>query len=266
MLSWEIPPAQTFLRLAGVDFRVLPSNNHASPTGALPFLIPYSPSSPLASSTPESKLPTKTQTPAPAPAPIPSSKLEQWVLHNSSSSSSNSTKKDPPPGRLDGYEALLDHRLRPAWLHALYLSRGNAALLSRLYAAPASASPAVRAALRHQLRRAAETEIHRLCGSADPGRAVYAGAREAFGALEAALAWGGDGGDGEGSGDKDEGRWFFGAPEPGLFDAAVFSYTHLLLPDSDGGGGGLAWEARGYFEGLPRSGEAPGEDTEEVLA
>ncbi|KAK0635573.1 hypothetical protein B0T17DRAFT_624314 [Bombardia bombarda] len=31
---------QTFLRLAGVEFRILPSTNHASPTGSLPFLLP----------------------------------------------------------------------------------------------------------------------------------------------------------------------------------------------------------------------------------
>lgn len=231
---------------------MLPSNNHASPTGALPFLIPYSPPPPSASSAPQQRQPTKpqTQTFASAPAPIPSNKLEQWVLDNNHSNSSG-TKKPPQPSdatassRLDAYEALLDHRLRPAWLHALYLSRGNAALLSRLYAGPESvtASRAVRAALRLQLRRAAEAEVLRLCPSSSSAT-VYAGAREAFAALEAALRGGSEDADSDGEDeddddDDDEDRWFFGAPEPGLFDAAVFSYTHLLLPD-----GGLAWGDR----------------------
>jgi metaxin len=30
--------------------------------------------------------------------------------------------------------------------------------------------------------------------------------------------------------------WFFGAKRPGLFDASVFAYTHLLLDDSLGKG------------------------------
>ena len=224
---------------------MLSSNNHASPTGALPFLIPYSSAASSSFS-------------APTPTPIPSNKLEQWVRAN------GTNKHKPPPAaetadhhalptdttttkdsaRLDAYEALLDHRLRPAWLRALYLSRGNAALLSRLYAAPATASPAVRAVLLHQLRRAAEAEVRKLQPSNSAAAALYAGAREAFAALEAALV-------GEDDEEEDEnekggaGRWFFGAKDPGLFDAAVFSYTHLLLPPAgDGGGsggGGLAW-------------------------
>ena len=62
-------------------------------------------------------------------------------------------------------------------------------------------------------------------------------------------------------GDEDEKggaeRWFFAAKNPGLFDAAVFSYTHLLLPPADdddrgsqGGSGGLAWGDRTLGEVL----------------
>lgn len=47
-------------------------------------------------------------------------------------------------------------------------------------------------------------------------------ADEAFAALEKLL------GDDE---------WFFGAQRPGLFDASVFAYTHLLLDE----GLGLGW-------------------------
>lgn len=48
---------------------------------------------------------------------------------------------------------------------------------------------------------------------------LYKEAEEAFAALETVL----------GSDD-----WFFGASKPGLFDASVFSYTHLLLDESLG--------------------------------
>ncbi|KAI3325887.1 putative mitochondrial outer membrane protein [Xylariaceae sp. AK1471] len=184
---------QTFLKLAGVDFCVRPSNNHASPTGALPFLLP--PSTPN-----ESK----------SQVPIPSNKLEQYGLDNSKS------KLPGNPGpRLEAYESLLDHRIRNAWLYTLYLSPANAGLLNHLYVAPATSSQPVRATILYQLRRAAELEILRSTGNpaVDPA-ALYKGAKEAFSALDALL------------GDE---MWFFGSEVPGLFDATVFSYTYLVL-------------------------------------
>ncbi|KAI0402187.1 hypothetical protein F4802DRAFT_378929 [Xylaria palmicola] len=189
---------QTFLKLVGVDFCLRSSNNHASPTGALPFLLPPS--------TPSNARPQR---------PIPSNKLEQYGLDHGTSK--------PPQNlgpRLEAYESLLDHRIRNAWLYTLYLSPANANLLTRLYIAPTTSSRPVRATILYQLRRAAELEILRSTGRdvIDPA-ALYTGAREAFGALDALL------GDGE---------WFFRTEIPGLFDATVFSYTHLLLQDSLG--------------------------------
>lgn len=58
-------------------------------------------------------------------------------------------------------------------------------------------------------------------------RALYEGAKEAFEALSAVLG---------------SGAWFFGEPEPSLFDATVFAYTHLLLDDR------LAWADRRLTE------------------
>ncbi|KAL7623067.1 hypothetical protein AAE478_006746 [Parahypoxylon ruwenzoriense] len=191
---------QTFLKLAGVEFRVVPSSNHASPTGALPFLLPAS--SPSNSA---------------AHAPIPSSKLEEYAAGNGTSK-----VPDVPSLKLEAYESLLDYRIRNAWLHSLYLSRPNSALLSHLYVTPFSRSQIVRATILYKLRDAAEAEILRSMGTrvVDP-RALYKGAKEAFEALSIVL------------GSED---WFFGSPEPSLFDATVFAYTHLLLHD------GLAWE------------------------
>ncbi|KAK8069578.1 hypothetical protein PG994_006194 [Apiospora phragmitis] len=178
---------QTFLKLAGVQFRIAPSSNHASPTGALPFLIP--PSSP---------------TDAASQKPIPSSKLERYALERGPEKLA-----DAAGSKLDAYQALLDSRIRNAWLYALYLSPGNSSLLSQLYVEPCSASMVVRTTILHKLRRAAEAE------SAPYGSIYRCGA--GFRGTLAALG-------------PDE--WFFGSSQPGLFDAAVFAYTHLLLEDS----------------------------------
>ncbi|KAI0474505.1 putative mitochondrial outer membrane protein [Xylaria cf. heliscus] len=191
---------QTFLKLAGVDFCVRPSNNHASPTGALPFLLPpYTPGNPRPQ------------------RPIPSNKLEQYALDNAK----YKLPEDIGP-RLEAYQSLLDHRIRNAWLYTLYLSPIDTELLARLYITPATSSPPVRATIAYQLRHAAELEILRSTGrDAIDTAALYKGVKEAFGALDAVL------------GDE---MWFFGSETPALFDATVFSYTHLILHD------GLAWK------------------------
>lgn len=50
---------------------------------------------------------------------------------------------------------------------------------------------------------------------------LYREAEEAVTALEMVLG---------------DNNWFFGADRPGLFDASVFAYTHLLLDDGLGNG------------------------------
>lgn len=75
----------------GVDLATVPSNNHASPTGALPFLLPNA-SDPLNES------------------PIPSNKLQQWALKKSSS------HVEPLNMRYQVYISLLDDRIRHAWV------------------------------------------------------------------------------------------------------------------------------------------------------
>ncbi|KAK3955391.1 hypothetical protein QBC32DRAFT_43870 [Pseudoneurospora amorphoporcata] len=193
---------QAFLKLAGVKFQILPSTNHASPTGALPFILP------------------KRLAPTDAPSPIPSSQLHDYALKYGTS--------NPPEVsalRLDAYQALLDVPIRNAWLQALYRDPEYTDLLDRFYITPASSSFWVRGALRHQLRRAAEVEILKTGpgGAASTALsllvdedAVYRAAVNAFEALATLLS-------------ESKTGWFFGAETPTIFDASVFAYTHLML-------------------------------------
>lgn len=173
-----------------------PSTNHASPTGALPFLLPPS-----------------TSSDADSQVPVPSNKLEQYALNHGSVK-----VPDVPSLRMEAYQSLLDNRIRSAWLYSLYLSPANSRLLSELYIAPVSNSFLVQTTVGYQLRQAAEAQILQSAGTpvVDP-TALYKGAAQAFEALAAALG-------------SDE--WFFGNSGPGLFDAAVFAYTHLILDPS----------------------------------
>lgn len=245
------PSVQAYLRFAGVPHALAPSTNHASPTGSLPFLQPVLPSSSEHRLDPRLLL------------PIPSSRLDSYARqHGSLPSSSSSTASadttttttptQTPDQRYrhqQAYQALLDHPIRAAWLYALYLSPANDPLLRHLYVDRVSRSGPVRATILQQLRAAARAEIAKAGEAATTttaggwsvsgnvgdlltwalgGRAVvdpekiYDDARRAFGALETLLS-----SEDAGSG----GEWFFGSPHPTLFDASVFSYTHLVLSD-----------------------------------
>ncbi|KXJ87626.1 hypothetical protein Micbo1qcDRAFT_167162 [Microdochium bolleyi] len=248
---------QTFLRLAGAaNVRIASSNNHASPTGALPFLIAPGGSSSSSSNSSSSSLAATS-----SPTILPSNKLEQYALSHARSSNSNSNKNDKKSKhthlvsdipasqahRFEAYTALLDHKIRNAWLYALYLCPRNTDLLRHWYIRPASNSAAVQTATLYQLRAAAEAEITRSSphntlraiyhgasatlagGSAErKGHKLFEDAREAFSAMATCLDENQGGADG----------WFFGAEAPGVFDAAVFAYTYLILLDKDGDGGG----------------------------
>ncbi|KAI9759781.1 MAG: hypothetical protein M4579_002080 [Chaenotheca gracillima] len=189
---------QAYLMFKNVAFAAIASNNHASPSGALPFLLPR---------------PHKDSSPTDPGAPIPSNKLERWVSKQEGGS------EVPYNMRYDAYISLLDHRIRNAWLYNLYLEPTNASVMRRLYIDPCSSSPVVTAAIAHQLRTAAEAEIAKATGSVHVSN-IYSEADKAFGALSTLLG---------------EDRWFFGADQPGLFDASVFAYTYQLLTEQGWG-------------------------------
>jgi metaxin len=185
---------QAYLRFVGIEFDIVPSNNHASPTGSLPFLHPA--------------LPIGTN------APIPSHKLQKWAIEQV-----HCEEEQQLNLRFEVYASLLDHRIRNAWLYALYLDDENFdAVARRLYVDPTTTNPLVRAALAFELRQAAQTELRKTSQYVDAS-ALEAEAGEAFEALSTLLG---------------DDQHFFARPNPGLFDASVFAYTHLILDDKMG--------------------------------
>lgn len=244
----------------GIDFVTISSNNHASPTGALPFLLPAS----------------NTKNPLEAVLPIPSTRIERWVrekevntekagrpsdeglearnqhVEASVSTKQKSTSKESLDMRYEAYMSLLNYRIRNAYvgpifipheiveitamrsqLYSLYLSPPNfASIVLPLYVNPSTSNTLARVALSHQLRAAAETELLKQSPIIDV-EASYRDCDKAFEALSELL------GDDE---------FFFGEEVPGLFDASVFAYTHVLL-DED-----LDWKHTRLREGLEQYG------------
>jgi metaxin len=113
-----------------------------------------------------------------------------------------------------------DSILTRSQLYCIYLSQNSTSIAEPLYILPASSNPLVRLTIARELRLAAETELLKF-STVITAETLYNQAEEAFAALETLLG-------------KDD--WFFGASKPGLFDASVFAYTHLLLDDNLGKG------------------------------
>ena len=224
---------QTYLKFLGVEFQTVPSTNHASPTGALPFLIPAL----------GNTLGSETANQAPV---VSSNRLQKWARENGLG------REEPESMRYMAYMALLDHRIRRAWvggflsasatlayfvrliqtdllkLYNLYLTPTNFSHCAiPMYIHPATCSLPVRLALSRTLQAAALAELLTTSPFVSPD-ALYADADTAFSALSTLL------------GDEE---WFFSAMEPGLFDASVFAYTFLLL-------GGIDWQDRTLREKL----------------
>jgi metaxin len=139
--------------------------------------------------------------------------------------------------RYEAYLSLLDHRIRRAWvsnrsigstrlrltslqLYSIYLSNNFTSIAEPLYILPTSSNPFVRLTIARELRLAAERELLKF-SSIISAETLYNQAEEAFTALDSLLG---------------NNEWFFGADTPGLFDANVFAYTHLLLDDKLGKG------------------------------
>ena len=121
---------QAYLNFRGTDFVTISSNNHASPTGALPFLLPAS----------------NSKNPGEALLPVPSNRIERWIREKSAgeektgkSSDENRRKTgqhtaaDALTGqesssrksydlRCEAYMSLLNHRIRNAYVCLISVS------------------------------------------------------------------------------------------------------------------------------------------------
>lgn len=185
---------QAYLEFSGIRFKTVAANNHASPTGVLPFLIPANGPGPVPSS-----------------QPIPASKLSRWVT------SQAGLVEKVSDMRYEAYISLIDHRIRSAWLFTLYLDSDNAEVVAKqLYIYPTSSNPFVQATIYHQLKQAARAELLKTTSYIIEDE-IYSEAGNAFMALSALLG---------------DDMHFFGSDRPTLFDASIFAYTHLLLDQS----------------------------------
>ncbi|CAI6340880.1 unnamed protein product [Periconia digitata] len=193
---------QAYLKFCGIDFKLQASNNHASPSGALPFLIPATASGTSAGK--ESK--------SLGLSVVPSNKLQKWGMQNCGE---GQAIQEPGDFRYEAYLSLVDLNVRRAWLYTLYLSPNFSTLAEPLYILPTSTNPLVRLSTASTLQSAAAAELLKTSAVINADE-LHRQADEAFAALEMLL------GDNE---------WFFGAEKPGLWDASVFAYTHLLLDE-----------------------------------
>ena len=200
---------QTLLHLAGIPFETVTANNHASPSGSLPFLIPSSDTGTIAH-------------------PIPAAGIKTFIrTHNAEADLD-----------LEGEQlqlALLEP-IRRAYLTALYLEDETFRdVCAPLYVNTTSTNTLIRAALIPPLRAAAFEEVVSDSNDAPVTSVeqwvrgwwggqdgvdrdgIYADAEEAFGSLSVML------------GDK---RWFGRRDErevSGWVDASVFAYTHTVV-------------------------------------
>lgn len=117
--------------------------------------------------------------------------------------------------RFAAYGSLVDHRIRNAWLYNLYLDLENFSSVAQpLYIDPVTSNTIVRKSIANQLRAAARSELLKWTSLLINEDELYAEAGKAFEALEILLS---------------DNEYFFASERPGLFDASVFAYTHLLL-------------------------------------
>ncbi|KAG8526720.1 uncharacterized protein KY384_008149 [Bacidia gigantensis] len=200
---------QAYLRFRGVDFVTEPSNNHASPSGALPFLLP----SRSISGT-----------------PIPSNRLQRWCNENAPTNDGHGNA-DHMSLRYEAYMSLLDYRIRNAYLHSLYLCPENFASIAQpLYVDGSTSNMLLRLGLSQRLRQTARSELLKQSSVIDV-EALYREAQSAFSAISELL--GND-------------QYFFNEERAGLFDAAVFAYSNILLDEK------MQWAERRLVEALAK--------------
>ncbi|KAF2456791.1 hypothetical protein BDY21DRAFT_43409 [Lineolata rhizophorae] len=151
---------QAFLKFRGVRFVLASSSNHASPSGALPFLLP-------AGSLP--------------PDPVPSNRLAKWA-----SDAAGYPEENSPTSREFSYLGLVDHNIRRAWLYSLYLTPNFDSVATPLYINATSSAAAVRLFLARELVNAATDALLGTSSVIDAAQ-LYSEADDAFESLSILL-------------------------------------------------------------------------------
>jgi hypothetical protein len=96
LIDHVLPLTQAYLRFVGLYFKVVPSSNHASPSGVLPFLQPAV----------EKKGDTS------VPDAVPGNKLKKWL----DGQKWLRQAKETDDVRFDAYASLIESRVRKAWV------------------------------------------------------------------------------------------------------------------------------------------------------
>ncbi|KAF2725840.1 hypothetical protein K431DRAFT_238014 [Polychaeton citri CBS 116435] len=203
---------QTYLKFTRLEFLTTPSSNHASPSGSLPFLLP---------ALSEKHGPLKLQ------EPVSANKLRKWLKNCKEAK----PVEEPEDVRYEAYASLVEDRIRKAWLYQLYLEPSNRSVVNRLYVSPCSSNTFVQLTIHHQLRNAAIAQLSTTSSTIVESE-LLRNADEAFSALSVLLG---------------EDEYFFGQQGPGLFDASLFAYTHLILSDD-----AISWKTNRLGEVLKK--------------
>ena len=155
-------------------------------------------------------------------SPIAASKIPKWVASQTGQDFSQTLEEQ-------AHNSLLDHSVRNLWLYTLYLDDANFANVARpWYIDMATTNVTVRLVLEVQLKEAASKELLKSMTVISED-CLLEQATNAFRALSVFLG---------------VNRNFSRETRPGLLDAAVFAYTHLLLRDD------IEWRNRNMLEAL----------------
>lgn len=204
---------QAWLLARRVSFKVVSTNNHASPTGALPFMLP-----------------AQVSRKSPQPQAITSSKIQRWA-------ESQGVPEESFVIKLEAYMALIEQNIRNAWLYFLYLQQDNFEhVAKKLYVELASSNSMVRTALAYQLQGAAREQLLRVRSRIDVEE-IYESADAAFRSLATVLS---------------DDSFFSKADSPSLFDATLFSYTHLILRFGQDSQSSISWSSTTLLDLLLR--------------
>ncbi|RPB24051.1 hypothetical protein L211DRAFT_203980 [Terfezia boudieri ATCC MYA-4762] len=208
-----------YLRFCGAQFKTVQSNNHACPSNSscLPFLIPP-PLPPTTESSPQSSLSSSSL--SSSPAPVPASKLAQWARDHGQRSKHSVNGKDEDEvdferGDVQAFLELLENEVHDAVLYTTHMHPPNLHnLTTPLYAPVVNTASLIHPFLSSQLRASALTHLKRRHPGTVDRDTIFADADAALEALSKLLG---------------TDTWFFNGKAPGLLDAAVFAYLHVIL-------------------------------------